>query len=258
MRILFIIIFALLSLNTSAQKKRAKFPSYFGFRISPVFPTQFIGERSLTLNQDVDDTFKLNTTINQKIGYSFGATVRAGITKFVAFETGLNFTQRSFELTMEIPDSSISATNDFKFIAYDLPINALFYIQLDEKWFMNASLGAIVTFAPTHVGVSTSPVKRHVFYHTGLVNNKVGVDLNANVGFEFRTEKDGFFYIGGSARVPFKPLFDLYMQYEYTGSDFVRVLSGPVDGSFLSIDFKYFFPNIKNRGTQFQKGPIEQ
>ena len=82
--------------------------------------------------------------------------------------------------------------------------------------------------------------------------------MNANVGFEFRTEKNGFFYLGGVARVPFKPLFDLYVQYDYTGTDYQSIMHGTVDGSFLSIELKYFFPNIKNKGIQFQKGPIEQ
>jgi hypothetical protein len=82
--------------------------------------------------------------------------------------------------------------------------------------------------------------------------------MNANVGFEFRTEKNGFFYLGGVARVPFKPLFDLYVQYDYTGTDYQSILHGPVDGSFLSIELKYFFPNIKNKGLQFQDGPVEQ
>ena len=257
--ILFLLIICL-SFNIDAQikNKNATIPSYFGLRVCPVFPTQFIGEKSLSLTQGNDDIVKINTEITQKIGYSFGGVVRAGLTKVVALETGLNFTQRSFDLTMELPDSSISGTNDFKFIAYDVPINALFYIKLTDQWFMNASLGLAVTFAPTHIGTASLPKKRHEFYHTGLVRNKIGLDMNANVGFEFRTEKNGFFYLGGVARVPFKPLFDLYVQYDYTGTDYQSIMHGTVDGSFLSIELKYFFPNIKNKGLQFKKGPIEQ
>lgn len=271
MKIILLISIICLSFHVDAQikNKNAKVPSYFGLRVCPVFPTQFIGEKSLSLTQGADETVKINTSITQKIGYSFGGVVRAGLTKVVALETGLNFTQRSFDLTMDLPDSSLSGTNDFKFIAYDIPINALFYIKLSEKWYMNASLGLAVTFAPTHIGTASQvslppingvslPEKRHEFYHTGLVKNKIGLDLNANVGFEFRTEKNGFFYLGGVARVPFKPLFDLYVQYDYTGTDYQSILNGPVDGSFLSIELKYFFPNIKNKGVQFQDGPVEQ
>lgn len=260
MKTILIISVLCFSFMTDAQikNKNAKVPSYFGLRVSPVFPTQFIGEKSLSLNENSGEEVKINTSITQKTGYSFGGVVRAGFTKLVALETGLNFTQRSFDLTMELPDSSISGTNDLKFVSYDVPINALFYIKLSDQWYMNASLGLAATFAPTHIGKTSLPAKRHEFHHTGLVRNKIGLDMNANVGFEFRTEKNGFFYLGGTARVPFKPLFDLYLLYEYTGSDYQSVLNGPVDGSFLTVELKYFFPNIKNKGLQFQDGPIEQ
>ena len=244
--------------DAQIKNKNAKVPSYFGFRVCPVLPTQFIGEKSLFLTQATDETVKINTSITQKTGYSFGGVVRAGLTKTIALETGLNFTQRSFDLTMDLPDSSISGANDLKFVAYDVPVNALFYIKLTEKWYMNASLGLAITFAPTHVGVASLPKKRHEFYHTGLVRNKIGLDMNANVGFEFRTEENGIFYLGGVARVPFKPLFDLVLNYEYTQTTYTSRLQGPVDGSFLSIELKYFFPNIKNKGVQFQDGPVEQ
>ena len=271
MKTILLLTIICLSFYTDAQikNKNAKVPSYFGLRVCPVFPTQFIGEKSLFLNEGADETVKINTSITQKIGYSFGGVVRAGLTKVVALETGLNFTQRSFDLTMDLPDSSLSGTNDFKFIAYDIPINALFYIKLSEKWYMNASLGLAITFAPTDVGTASQvslppvngvslPEKRHVFYHSGIRRNRIGLDMNANVGFEFRTEENGFFYLGGVARVPFKPLFDLVLNYEYTQTTYTSRLQGPVDGSFLSIELKYFFPNIKNKGVQFQDGPVEQ
>jgi hypothetical protein len=120
---------------------------------------------------------------------------------------------------------------------------------------MNASLGFALTFKPTHVGIYNSPGGYHAFSHTGFTRGKVGVDANANFGFEFRTEKKGFFYLGASARVPFSPLFDLVADYRWQGK-LVRAI-GEVDGSFLSINFKYFFPNIKNKGVQFVDGPIE-
>ncbi len=225
-------------------------PSYFGIQLKPIFPTRFIGEPTLTLEEG---TF--STTITQKTGYSFGGTVRVGITNLIALETGINFNQRYFNIDMSVADSGVYAKNDLAFIAYDMPINGLVYVQLSDNFFMNASLGLALTFKPTHVGIVTNPGGSFSFTHTGLVNRKTGFDLNANFGFEYRTKRKGFFYIGGSGRVPFQPVFDLIAQYKYQGNKInVR---GEVDGSFLSIDFKYFFPNIKNSGIQFQNGPIE-
>jgi hypothetical protein len=231
------------------QEKKERFPSYFGIQVRTLFPTQFIGQSTLTLSQN-----EFSTTIEQRLGYSFGGTIRAGLTKLLALETGINYTQREFNISMEVPDSSIYAENHLTFISYDIPINGLVYIQMGRQIFMNASLGLALTFKPTNVGILTKPGGSNLFYHTGFVNRKAGFDINANIGFEYRTKKSGFFYIGGSGRVPLAPLFQMIAQYKYQG--YKNTVKGNVDGSYLSIDVKYFFPNIRNRGVQFTQGPI--
>ncbi|TNE95982.1 MAG: hypothetical protein EP322_09055 [Bacteroidetes bacterium] len=246
--LLFIVFIA--QLSVFAQKSKERIPSYFGIQISPVFPTRFVGEPRLDLSGN-----GFETSINQQIGYHFSATVRAGVTKLIAFDTGIGYTERNFSLTMAYPDSSSYGENKLSFIEYDIPLNGLVYIQLTERWFMNTSLGIIMNYKPSDVQVYTKPGGLHTYHHLGLAGNRLNFDFNANVGFEFRTEKSGFFYLGGSARVPFAPVFTLLATYTYQGIDIPLI--GEVDGSFLSIDFKYFFPNIKNKGPQFNKGPIE-
>lgn len=230
-------------------EKKEKYPSYFGLVVKPVFPTRFIGSPETVLIQK-----EFKSTLTQKMGYSFGATVRAGLTKLLAFETGINFTQRNFDVAMSVADSNISATNDLSFICYDIPLNGLVYVQLSKQFYMNASLGVALVYKPTDVGIINYPGGYHSFSHTGRLNSKASIDLNANFGFEYRTEKIGFFYIGGSGRVPLSPIFNLIAQYKYQG--YTNTIYGEVDGSYLSLDFKYFFPNIKNKGVQFQRGPI--
>ena len=252
----FLLAFSADAQNSSGRKKKERVPSYFGLQVRPVFPTRFVGESSLTLEQTDENATFFSSTISQRIGYSFGATVRAGLGKFIALETGINFTQRNFDISYSIPDSSIYGSNELSFINYDIPINALFYIRLAEKWYMNASLGLSMNFKPTHVKVYDNPKLYHHIDHSGYVPNKFSFGMNANVGFEYRTEKIGFFYLGGSAGVPFSSIFDLVVDYRYQGLRSQEV--GGVDGSFLSIDFKYFFPNIRNKGVQFQQGPILQ
>ena len=246
---LFILLIFAVTL-AKAQNPKRTLPSYFGFQLRPVFPTNFIGASETTLSKS-----GFFTTISQRMGYSFGGTVRIGLTKLIALETGINFTERNYDLDITVPDSNVSVADEMSFIEYDVPLNGLVYIKLSEKWYMNASLGAIVTFKPTNVGVFNSPGGFHTFTHTGLTRGKVGIDANANVGFELRTKRKGFFYLGGSARVPFQPVFDLVADYQWQG-DIVRVIE-EVDGLFLSLDFKYFFPIIKNKGTQFIDGPIK-
>lgn len=247
-RILFILL--LINIPFAFAQRKEKVPSYFGIQIRPVFPTKFIGDSYMSLQKD-----GFETEIQQKTGYSFGGTVRAGITKLIALETGINYTKRRFDITMAVPDSNSYAKDDLSFIEYDIPVNALMYIQLSQEFYMNASIGAIISFKPSDVGIFNQPGGYHSYRHTGYVKNKLGFGVNANFGFEYRTKESGFFYVGGSARVPFAPLFTLIAEYSYQGV--YNKTFGDVDGSFLTIDFKYFFPNIKNKGVQFNDGPVE-
>jgi len=229
--------------------KKERFPSYFGLQVRPILPTRFIGEPELTLTRN-----EYSTTISQRAGYSFGGTVRAGLTKLLAFESGINFIQRNYDISMSVADSNVHATNDLTFVCYDVPLNGLVYIRLGEQFYMNTSLGVSLTYKPSNVGILTLPGGSDRFVHTGYVGMKAAMDINVNIGFEFRTEKSGFFYLGGSGKVPFKPLFQLYTEYE-SGAHSNKI-NAPIDGTFLAIDFKYFFPNISNKGPQFQEGPI--
>lgn len=248
LRLAFILIL-LVQLSAFGQSRKQRVPSYFGFQYKVLFPTRFIGEPELALSGD-----GFESTTKQKIGYSFGGTVRVGLTKLIALETGINLNQRKFEIDMAVPDSGLYNTATLGFIEYDIPVNGLIYIQLSERWFMNASLGLSVNFKPTDVQTTFSD-GYNGFIHTGVATKKVGLDLNANLGFEFRTEKSGFFYLGGSGKVPFWPLFSMVADYRYQG--YSNRLFGDVDGSYLSLDLKYFFPIVNKKGTQFQKGPIE-
>jgi len=256
MKYLGLILLLLITSAAFSQKKKEKFPSYFGLQFRPVFPTRFIGEPILELNAPTSDQVQYSAKLSQQMGYSFGATVRAGVTKLIAIETGINFTRRNFKVDYAIEDSSIMTSSDLGFINYDIPLNALFYIKLAEKWYMNASLGLNINFSPTDVSVGIKPSGNNEFRATGLVRRKFNFGMNANMGFEFRTKKSGFFYLGGSGSVPFSPLFDIFLQYKNQGYTSSRY--EPVDGSFLAIDVKYFFPTIKNKGKQFKPGPIDQ
>ncbi len=257
--ILFFIIFFLSLTSCWGQiKPKQQVPLHFVVRVMPLFPGKFIGEKTTILKSD---TIAFISTLTQKAGYSIGGVVRIGITKLISIETGINYTQRQFDLSISMPDSSIQDENDLTFIQYDIPLHGMIYIQLDQQLFMNSTLGANFTISPTSIGVVNQPVKKHEFRHFGIApKNKLGFDLSASLGFEYRSKKDGYIYLGGTARVPVSDIFRLYGVYEYATSSFVRVMEAPVNGSFFGIELKYFFPNIKKKESkvQFKNGPIEQ
>lgn len=232
-------------------EKREKFPSYFGLQFKPLIPGDFLGTSQVKLNDQ-----EFFTTFTQKLGYSFGATVRIGLTKLISLETGINQVQRNYNIDFSIPDSNLYAKNDFGIVSYDIPMNALFYIQLSEKFFMNASLGGALVYNPTNVATKTVVEPNHVFIQEGRRFSRVGFEMNANFGVEFRTEKSGIFYLGTSGRIPVQSIFQVAAVYEK--QYYKRVATGNMSGTYLSFDIRYYFPNIRNKGPQFIPGPVEQ
>lgn len=241
--------------SADAQKKKKnkkpRVPSYFGIGLRPNFPTNFIGTRELVLDQN-----GFYSSIKQTPGFTAGASVRIGLTKLIAIETGLNFTQRNFKITSSIADSGFFINDKLRFIEYDVPLNIYFNIQLAEKWFMNVSLGGSAIMRPTHVGKVNVLNLKHRFVHTGFLkkNSIWGFGFNGNIGFELRTEKSGFFYLGGTVNVPITPIFTFAAHHRY--DSFVQEYSEDYSNGYLGIDFKYYFKNIKNKGQQYGDGPM--
>jgi hypothetical protein len=226
-------------------------PTYFGLHFKPLFPTNAVSPKTVSENFG-----NYSASITQGMGYSFGATVRAGITKLISFETGINHAQRNFKLAMSITDTAVFAQDQVGFVSYDIPLNILIYIQLDKDTYMNASLGFDAFYNPTNVVKLTQTGGDYSFENFGSAT-KVGLNINANVGFEYRTREKGFFYFGGSVLVPTRPLFHWVSAAMLQSHTDKTILAGYVNGSYLSLDLKYFFPIIKQKGVQPKKGPIE-
>ncbi len=246
----FISILTFFRVEIYAQKK-VNPPSYFGIQFKPLIPGDFLSKSVITV---LDSGFI--GTFTQKQGYSFGATVRVGLTKLISLETGINQVKRNYQIDFNLQDSSLSARSSFGILSYDIPINAMIYIQLSKKIFTNASLGTSFINYPSNVGSSVIVEQKHLFISEGRRNRRFDFELNANLGFELRTEKSGFFYLGASAKIPFAPIFKVAASYEYSNA-VEKLAIGNVNGSYLSIDLRYFFHNVKTKGQQFNVGPIE-
>ena len=110
--------------TTKKKSEESKFPSYFGFNVRSIIPSSFTGEQSHTISSDYLGK-PFTTTFAQKYGYSFGGTIRVGITKLIAFETGINYNQRHFSINSTYLDSGFIEQNTLSFINYEIPLNAL-------------------------------------------------------------------------------------------------------------------------------------
>lgn len=246
------VLFLLFIQVSFSQTVKEKIPTYFGFQIKPIFPGVFIG--TTTFDSNVDG---FNTTLRQATGYSFGGVVRVGLTKLIALETGINMTQRNYFLDYSIPDSNLYMNSRLRYLTYDVPVSALFYIRLAERAYMNVSVGTAISYNPTVVGVKNTEGKYHEF-NQWAIGKKVLGEAIGNIGFEYRTQKAGTFYLGAAARIPFEPLFYLKSSYKNQGFQIETDAEnqGRVDGSYIALEIKYFFPLIKIKGSPI-KTPIE-
>lgn len=234
-----------------ARLKKEKFPSYFGLQFKPLIPGDFLGKSVVEIKQD-----QLYAKFTQKFGYSFGASVRIGFTKLISLETGINMVQRNYNIDFAVADSNIYAKNTFGTVSYDIPVNLLIYIQLSDKIFMNTSFGGSFIYNPTNVATKVTLDKGHSFVHEGRRASKAAVDFNANVGMEYRTEKNGIFYIGLTGKVPFQPIYKIAAIY--SKGSYSKIATGELTGTYLSLDFRYYLPNIAPKGKQFIHGPVDQ
>lgn len=198
-----------------------------GVQFRPIQPLKFINSDFQT-QEGVDFSY----SIAPKFGYSAGVTVRYGLTNRISLETGLGFVQRNYDLTVDTAE--FSGKSDFRIIGYELPVSALVFIPLAKNFYMNASAGLQMTLFPSNV-----TTKDEYFLHFSSRRTSVNGGGIANIGWEYRTEKAGFFYLGASYQVPFTDIYDTFVRLpEQANSDFTH---GSLNGSYLSFDIRYFF-----------------
>ncbi len=213
-----------------AQKKQG---TTFGFQLKPIIPVNYFNAGPQTLS---DSLVEIN--INPKTGMSFGVLVRQQITKSIAIESGISSVRRNYDLAAKGLTLNTSDKSDFGFIGYQIPIQALVYIQLSENIFMNTTAGIGLDMYPSSV---ESKGENFLLYNISYRQHWISYSLLANLGFEYRTEEKGTFYIGASFNSPFKPIAESFFYYNYEGSKQSQ-LKTFLNGNYLTLDLRFFFP----------------
>jgi len=235
-----LLILLLSLLGSSLHGLGQKGITTFGIQYKPIIPNSLIG----TFKQDFNEGI-LISSVKQKVGHSFGMVVRVGLTDKISIETGINYTQRKFNLDFAIPDSGYTAQNTVGVVSYEIPVSGLIYVRLGDDIYMNSSLGVAMTLFPSDVRTYTDipDVANSYFQQEGAYRSKLQGAAIANLGFEYRTKKAGYFYLGASYHLPFTPIMTFAMSYEY---DNTKVLSiDNIHGSYLTLDLRYFFHEKK-------------
>lgn len=201
----------------------------FGLQLKPILADDMITTRTLQQTQN-----NKQFTLTNQLGYSFGGVIRRGITDKISFETGINYVSRNFNISVSDNENEFSGGSDFTIIGYEIPVLGLVYVQLDKNIFMNAALGASLDFFPSDVGTRTAEI-----LHISNRRSWIIPSLLANLGWEYRTPKSGYWYIGGSFHRPFATIYQSGVQYTSPVDNTLTFFE--LTGSYLTVDLRYFF-----------------
>ena len=212
----------------------------FGLQYKPMIPIKVLNVEDILINDEGFDA-----TISPVLGHNFGAIIRWGFTDKIAFESGLSYVRRNFNLDVTL-DDSLSGSLQYGVVNYEIPFQGLFYVRLNKRFYMNAATGVSLNFRASDVGNFTDNRK---FSQITLVQY-INLAYIANIGFEYRSKKSGTFYLGASLSTPFRPLGKTTIYSE----DLVNVkkISATLIGNYLSVDLRYFFKDSKKRKPTVQ------
>lgn len=230
---LYIFTLIILSSNLMAQER----VTTFGIQLKPIIPVNFFGA-----GKQVKTGNNITFTNQPKMGLNFGMVIRKGFTKSLSLETGINFLRRNYDLTIDDPDSSFTGTSSFRIVNYEIPVLGLVYVQLSRNMFMNVAGGVSFDIYPT-------PLYTYDDYFTNAVNrtNWLQTSLLANIGWEYRTEKSGYIYIGASLHRPFNKIMREYVIYDGINENRNEEMDFDLTGNYLTIDIRYFFHEEKEK-----------
>lgn len=209
----------------------------FGIQFKPIFSNKFFDTGPVSVQQDY-----LQVDFKPKGGYSFGMVIRKGITDRISLETGINYTKRVYNTTFLDIDSLVSADLAYRFISYEVPIQALFFVRLGDQFWMNGAGGVCVDLYASDI-IAYDFVNQNSFKYDFEVRtfrrSIAQVSILANYGFEYRTKKDGYIYLGLSYHRPFNSM--AISEATYLRDNFPTKISTPLSGNYLTVDLRYYF-----------------
>ncbi len=225
--------FTLFFLHFSALLFAQKGVTTFGIQFKPLLASSFFRAGKISANRS-----PLSFTTEATKGRSFGMVVRHGIDKRFSLEGGINLVNRDYKLLGSSTDTSLTFSSDFRWVSYEIPLQLLVNIRLGEKMFLNTAGGFSLDFFPSDVQTYDAA---NVFYHRSYRRSWIKTALIANVGTEYRTLENGYFYFGASYHQTFGDMTVTQFREYYSNGTPVAIVAGSLNGSYITLDFKYFF-----------------
>ena len=204
----------------------------FGIQVKPIVPFSF-----LNTNGDLFLGDGIDFRVDPKVGINFGMVIRHRITDTWSIESGLNYVARKYDFDV-LNDTIPDFTERIRFEGYEIPLSGMVFLRLGDQIYGNVSMGVSLDLYPTGGLVSNNDG-----YEIGILERKwIQTAFISNLGIEWRTKKSGYFYIGSSYHQPFTDMADVFLSYRQDGTNtFDRLFEIPLNGSYLTIDLRYFF-----------------
>lgn len=232
MRYNFLIILLFSSFILKAQKSNTT----FGLQYKPIVPAAYFNASNINKSSGSYDF-----NLEPKYSNSFGMVVRQKINNTFSIESGLNYTQRNFNLSIINSPLNLDDKTSFGMRSYELPVQLLTYVRASEYWYSNVAFGLSYNVLASDI---FSRGKQEINYFQNTYRASGGyMALLANVGMEYRTENKGNYYIGTSLHWSWKAIGRSYPEYDDNTNVFndEQEFYLELPGNFITIDLRYFF-----------------
>ncbi len=233
------------SSNLQAQNQRDPVELTAGVELRALIPVSFFTMDPVTLRES-DGNF--TAEYSYKGGMGFGGVIRVKFTELLNLETGIYYTRRKYEYKIEDPSVNFKAVSAMRTIGYEIPLKGLVYIQMGRNIFMDVALGASADFFASDI-----EIQQLNYDIVAFKKNWIKVAVLGNIGVEYRTEESGYFYIGATLHQSFGDILTTQVNYSRNNTPPPYFQNGNIDGSYFSVDFRYFFPpsKPKKKGVKY-------
>ena len=232
-----IILFVISNLfHLTAQNNKTR----FGLQYKPIIPAEYFNSSHINVSSD-----NFNFNLIPKYSNSFGMVLRHKINKTFSIETGLNYTQRNYKLSVNNSTIGINDFTSFGMRSYEIPLQFLTYVRASKFWYLNVTFGISHNVLASDI-LSVGEKSNSYFQNTYRKSGGYRATL-ANIGMEYRTTGKGCYYIGASLHRPWNEISRIYPQYNDGENTFndnevsENKFFLEMPGSFITIDFRYFF-----------------
>ena len=176
---------------------------------------------------------------------------RTDFSEHFTLESGILFTRRNFKIN---GNSSITGTNtadstSFGYINYNLPLKGLVYIQLSEKMHISSSAGLSIDFYASDVSTMG---KEGLIAHYSERARWINASIISGLGFEWRDDDKGVFYVGAGVNVQYYTYGALRI-YGHAGfstpqkiENYYKVSSGGTLGWAIGTEFRFRYRTSVN------------